>query len=87
MLLVLVTQLPASAEIIRPKVVIVTMLTACAALLLAGSALLWLELSDFRTRLERDVATLARVIGANSVAAISFEDRGAAVLVDRHDGL
>ncbi|MGB8169695.1 MAG: ATP-binding protein [Chthoniobacteraceae bacterium] len=63
---------------IRSKVVLVTMLTACAALLLAGAALLWLELSEFRANLERDVATLAKVIGANSVAAISFDDRSAA---------
>jgi PAS domain S-box-containing protein len=63
---------------IRSKVVLVTMLTACAALLLAGGALLWLELSQFRAKLERDVSTLAKVIGANSVAAISFDDRDAA---------
>ena len=63
---------------IRSKVVLVTMLTACAALLLAGGALLWLELSQSRAQLERDVSTLAKVISANSVAAISFNDQAAA---------
>ena len=63
---------------IRRKVMGVAMLTAGVALLLTCGALLWFELNNFRGKLERDVATLAKVIGANSVAAVSFGDREAA---------
>ena len=63
---------------IRQKVIAVVMMTTAVALLLAGGALLWYELHDFRAKLERDLSTLARVIGANSVAAVSFDDETAA---------
>ena len=63
---------------IRSKVVLVTMMTAGAALLLAGGALLWFEVSDFKERIEGDVASIGNVIAANSVAAVSFSDEDAA---------
>ena len=63
---------------IRRKVMGVTLLTAGVALLLTCGALLWFEGNDFREKLRRDVATLAKVIAANSVAAVSFGDRDAA---------
>lgn len=64
---------------IRIKIVTVTMLAAVAALLLTGGALFTYELRSYRANLERDLATLAKIIGANSVAAISFGDETAAV--------
>jgi signal transduction histidine kinase len=54
------------------------MLAAVAALLLAGGALFAYELRNYRAKLERDLETLAKIIGANSVAAISFGDKAAA---------
>ena len=64
---------------VRQKIVTVTMFAAVAALLLAGVALFSYELRGYRIQLERDLDTLAKIIGANSVAAISFADRNAAV--------
>jgi HAMP domain-containing protein len=64
---------------IRKKIVTVTMLAAVAALLLAGGALFAYELRGYRTKLERDLRTLAQIIGSNCVAALSFGDRAAAI--------
>jgi signal transduction histidine kinase len=63
---------------LQKKIVTVTMLSAVAALLLTGGALFSYELRGYRSKLESDVTTLARIIGANSVAAISFGDRTSA---------
>ena len=63
---------------IRRKVMLVMMLTTGVALLLACTALLSYELREFRHKLESDLATLGQVIGANSSAAISFDDEQAA---------
>jgi signal transduction histidine kinase len=63
---------------VRTKIVAVTMLTATAALLLTGLTLFWYETHDFQTKLQRELTTLAQVIGANSVAAVSFGDEKAA---------
>lgn len=63
---------------IRNKIIVVTMITAGTALLLAGGALILFEVSDSRMRLERELTTAARIICANSVAAISFGDKAAA---------
>jgi PAS domain-containing protein len=63
---------------IRRKVMLVMMLTTGLALLLACTALLSYELREYRHRLERDLTTLAKVIAANSAAAVSFDDAEAA---------
>jgi len=63
---------------VRAKIVAITMLTAAAALLLTGLTLFWYETHDFQVKLQRELTTLARVIGANSVAAVSFGDEKAA---------
>ncbi|HEX2099724.1 MAG TPA: CHASE sensor domain-containing protein, partial [Candidatus Synoicihabitans sp.] len=54
------------------------MFAALSALWLTGGALFLYELFGYQAKLERDVATLADIIGANSAAAISFGDRRAA---------
>jgi signal transduction histidine kinase len=64
---------------IRKKIVTVTMLAAVAALLLTGGALFTYELRGYRTNLERDLQTLAQIIGSNCVAALSFGDKAAAI--------
>lgn len=63
---------------IRQKLMFVMMFATSVALLLSGAALLWYELRDFRVNLEGNIATIARIIGSNSVAAISFDDEHAA---------
>jgi signal transduction histidine kinase len=63
---------------IRTKMVIVTMLTAVTALLLAGGTLFFYEVQGFRARLDRDLAMIGKIVSANSVAAISFDDKTAA---------
>jgi signal transduction histidine kinase len=64
---------------IRRKIVVVTMLAAVAALLLTGAALFAYELHGYNKKVEGEVETLARIIGANSVAAMSFDDRKSAI--------
>ena len=63
---------------IRRKLMVVMMFSTSVALLLAGVSLLSYELRDFRTNLESNLATTARIIGSNSVAAVSFDDAQAA---------
>src|SRR6185295_6574868 len=63
---------------IRTKIVGVTMLTAVAALLLAGGTLFFYEVQGYRARLDRDLAMIGNIVSANSVAAISFGDKAAA---------
>src|SRR5687767_12384119 len=64
---------------VRRKIMTVTMLAAVAALLLTGGALFSYELRGYRAKLERDLRTLAQIIGENCVAALSFADKAAAV--------
>ena len=63
---------------IKRKLMVVMMLATSVALLLAGAGLLSYELRDFRANLEANLATTARIVGANSVAAVSFDDERAA---------
>ncbi len=63
---------------IRRKLMVVMMLATVVALLLSGAALLWYELRDFRVNLEANISTMARIVGLNSTAAISFNDGPAA---------
>ncbi len=63
---------------IRTKIIAVTMLTAATALFLAGGTLYLYEVNHYTATLDRDLQTIAKIIGANSVAAISFDDKVAA---------
>ncbi len=63
---------------IRRKLMAVMMFSTSVALLLAGAALLWYELRDFRGNLETNLSAMARITGSNSVAAVAFDDAKAA---------
>jgi len=59
---------------IRQKLLAITMITIAASLLLAGTGIVILDRVLFRAGMRRDLAALARVIGDNSTAALSFDD-------------
>jgi signal transduction histidine kinase len=63
---------------IRRKLTLITMLTSSTALLLACTAFLGYETLTFRRALRQEQSTLADVIGANSAAAVIFNDASAA---------
>src|SRR5882724_2075088 len=63
---------------VQTKMVAATLLAVIAALSLAGSMLYWSEVRDYRAGVKRNLETLSKVIGANTVAAISFGDSAAA---------
>jgi PAS domain S-box-containing protein len=59
---------------IQKKLRWIIMLTSSAALLLACTAFVVYELSGFRSSMTRELSSVADVIGANSVAALEFND-------------
>ncbi len=59
---------------IRQKLMLIAMLTTGGALLLAGLAIIYFNLSRFRGEMERDLSTLADVFGQTSNAALTFND-------------
>jgi PAS domain S-box-containing protein len=59
---------------IRKKLYVVVMVTVGAALLLTSVALFLYELGMFRRSLERDLGTLAQVIGQNTTTPLLFDD-------------
>ncbi|HWQ68454.1 MAG TPA: histidine kinase dimerization/phospho-acceptor domain-containing protein, partial [Patescibacteria group bacterium] len=63
---------------IRKKLRRITMLTTIVALLLTGVALIIYELVIYRSIMTRELMSLADVIGANSAAALTFNDSKAA---------
>ncbi len=63
---------------IRTKLIVITMVTTATALVVAGIGVVTLESIFFRAYLLRDLPTLARIIGDNSTAALSFDDDAAA---------
>jgi signal transduction histidine kinase/DNA-binding response OmpR family regulator len=63
---------------IRTKLTFIVVLTSVTALLLAGGAFLGYETVTFRSKMEQDLTILADVIGANSTAALTFQDVAAA---------
>jgi len=63
---------------IRRKLMVIAMVTAGAALLLAGVGIVALDSFLYRTYLERDLATLAQITADNTTAALAFEDPAAA---------
>src|SRR4051812_48001387 len=63
---------------IKQKLVIITLATAGAALVLAGLGIVLVDSVLFRGYLRRDLTVLARVLADNSTAALSFNDPEAA---------
>jgi signal transduction histidine kinase/HAMP domain-containing protein len=60
---------------IKRKLTLITMLTSSVALLLAGVSYVTYDLITFRRTMTRDLSTLAEIIGANSAAALAFDDQ------------
>ncbi|HVW83061.1 MAG TPA: ATP-binding protein [Bryobacteraceae bacterium] len=60
------------------KLMGITMVTAAAALLLAGAGIIISDSILFRSSLERDLTALAQITADNSTAALAFEDPRAA---------
>jgi PAS domain S-box-containing protein len=63
---------------IRAKLTAVVMATTCASLCLMGFALGIFELISHRRTMAAEMATVSEIIGANSTAALSFNDERAA---------
>src|SRR5215470_17730370 len=63
---------------IKRKLMLITMLTSIAALVLFSASFLLYDLVSFRHFLSSDLATQADIIGYNSAAAMAFKDEGAA---------
>src|SRR4051812_23017161 len=63
---------------VQTKIVAATMLAVVAALVLAGTTLYLSEVREFHKTVEHYLATLAKVIGGTTAAAISFSDKTAA---------
>jgi signal transduction histidine kinase/CheY-like chemotaxis protein len=63
---------------IRGKLKLIIMLTSGIALLFASVALMFRDITKTRQNLRNDLASLAQVIGANSIGAIVFNDRDTA---------
>ncbi len=63
---------------INKKLTLIIMSTTCIALLLAATAIVTSELIKARRKMVDNLATLSDVLGANSTAALSFNDEKAA---------
>jgi signal transduction histidine kinase len=63
---------------IKRKLTLIIMATSVAALVLACTGFVTYELIMFRRAMVRDLSTLAEIIGANSTAALVFNDRRSA---------
>jgi PAS domain S-box-containing protein len=63
---------------IRQKLLVITMLTTTAALLLSGVGVVLSDSFLLRSYLQRDLTSLARIIADSSTAALTFEDPHAA---------
>ena len=63
---------------IKRKLTLVTMLTSCAALLVACVLIALYDYVTARQTLARETRTMADVVGGNTTAALSFDDREAA---------
>src|SRR5713226_9781283 len=60
---------------IRRKMTLVILLTSSAALVLACAAFTVYELVIFRSAVTAELTSVAEIIGANSTAALTFQDR------------
>jgi signal transduction histidine kinase/ActR/RegA family two-component response regulator len=65
---------------IKRKLMLITMLTSIAALVLFSASFLLYDLISFRHSLSADLATQAEIIGYNSAAAMTFKDEAAATV-------
>ena len=65
---------------IKRKMMLITMLTSSAALVLFSASFLGYDLIAFRHFLSGDLATQAEIIGYNSAAAMAFKDEAAATV-------
>src|SRR5579872_6595132 len=63
---------------IRRKLTLIVMITTCTAILLACGAFLAFDVHTVRQSRARDLETLAKVLGSNSTAALTFNDPAAA---------
>lgn len=63
---------------IKRKLMLITMLTSSAALILSSVSFLIYDLISFRRQLSQDLMTQAEIIGFNSGAAMAFKDETAA---------
>jgi len=63
---------------IRWKLKLIIMITSGIALLFASAALMFRDINKTRKNLRSDLASLAQVIGTNSIGAIVFDDRDTA---------
>ncbi len=63
---------------IRQKLIRVMMVTSVSSIGLTCLAFVAYEVTSFRAQVERELASVAQVIGANTTAALSFDDRRAA---------
>lgn len=63
---------------IKRKLMLITMLTSSAALVLSSVSFLIYDLISFRRQLSQDLMTQAEIIGFNSGAAMAFKDESAA---------
>jgi len=63
---------------IKGKLILITMLTSSAALVLSSASFLIYDLISFRHLLTLDLMTQAQIIGYNSAAAMAFRDEAAA---------
>src|SRR5437016_221135 len=63
---------------IKGKLMLITMLTSSAALVLSSASFLIYDLISFRHLLTLDLMTQAQIIGYNSAAAMAFHDEAAA---------
>jgi signal transduction histidine kinase len=62
---------------IRQKLMLIAMLTTGGALLLAGIAIIYFNISRFQEEMKRDLESLAEIVAQNSTAAVSFRDPAA----------
>jgi signal transduction histidine kinase/DNA-binding response OmpR family regulator len=63
---------------IKAKLTLLTMFTSGVALLLAITLLGWNDVRALRTSMQRDLQSLASVMGANTLSALEFDDGAAA---------
>jgi signal transduction histidine kinase len=63
---------------IKRKLTLIAMLTSSVTLLLAGVTYVAYDLITYRQAMSRNLSILAQIVGANSTAALAFNDRRAA---------
>jgi signal transduction histidine kinase len=59
---------------IRAKLIAIVMVTTCVALIFAGGALAFFEAVSHRRALNKELTTIAAILGENSTAALTFDN-------------